>query len=90
MRYKKILLAFALAGVFLAVAGVGLAANPPSVPWWVSASGGGPAGGGNVAIDSSLGQPVTGPSSAGIFAFGAGYWYGTADEMEVFLPVVKK
>ncbi len=90
MRHTKLLLAVALAAVFLAAAGTALAANPPGIAWWVTAGGGGPASGANVTINSSLGQPVIGPSSRGNLVLGAGYWYGVTNEVEIFLPLIKR
>ena len=61
-----------------------------SVDWWVMASGGGPLGAsGQVALDATLGQPVTGPSQAGGITLGGGYWYGMrAGGYLAYLPVV--
>jgi len=44
-----------------------------AVDWWVIAAGGGPASGGNVAMESTLGQPVAGRSGGGDIALSAGY-----------------
>lgn len=62
------LLTLALAGAVVAQ-GLG-----PAIDWWAIAGGGGPAAGGSVALDGTLGQPVAGPATGGDVALNAGYW----------------
>jgi len=64
------------------------------IPWDVIAGGGAPAAGGTVAINDTLGQPVTGASSGGTVALNAGYWYApdsgaTALELLSFAAAVR-
>jgi hypothetical protein len=67
--------ALGLAGLLLIVGGAALAAGGEAINWWVLSGGGGPALGGNVTLNTTLGQPVAGPSAGGDVALGAGYWY---------------
>jgi hypothetical protein len=54
-----------------------LAQGTASVDWWVVAGGGGESSeAGKVVMNSTLGQPIIGPSSDKAVALGAGYWYG--------------
>ena len=55
------------------------------VPWWVVAGGGGPSSGGEVTLNDTLGQPVTGPSSGGAVSLSAGYWYNGLGPTRVYL-----
>ncbi|HOG45150.1 MAG TPA: Ig-like domain repeat protein [Anaerolineae bacterium] len=58
----------------LALAGVALAQAGAAIDWWVLGSGGGPAAGGSVTLDGTLGQPIAGPSAGDAVALNAGYW----------------
>jgi hypothetical protein len=69
--------ALGLVALLLAAGGAALAAGE-AVDWWVFSGGGAPSSGGNVTLNTTLGQPVAGPSAGGDFALGAGYWYGNA------------
>lgn len=69
--------ALGLIALLLAVGGAALAAGE-AVDWWVLSGGGAPASGGNVTLNTTLGQPVAGPSFTGDIGLGAGYWYGNA------------
>ena len=56
------------------------------VDWWVVASGGGESDeAGKVVVNSTLGQPIIGPSSDKSVALGAGYWYGAEGPTAVTL-----
>ena len=42
-----------------------------------------------IALNSTLGQPIIGPSGGDSATLGAGYWYGAAAmENRIYLPVV--
>jgi hypothetical protein len=83
-RRMPILAAVLLVGLAL-VTGA-LAQGTASVDWWVVASGGGESSYANeVVVNSTLGQPIIGPSSDKSVALGAGYWYGAQDPTAVTL-----
>jgi hypothetical protein len=69
------LVAVSLAFLLVAV-GAALAATSPNVKWWNISGGGAPATGARITLNDTLGQPITGLSSGGNTALGAGYWYG--------------
>jgi len=63
--------------------------------WHVVSSGGGPMSSSNYAMNSTLGQPVTGPAESTNYGQGAGYWYGVLIqigpvEFKIYLPVILK
>jgi hypothetical protein len=87
---RKILLVGLLVFALVALlAGIAFANGTVSIDWWVLSGGGGGASGGNVTLDSTLGQPIVGPSRAGNTWLGAGYWYGE-QPVQVFLPMVAR
>jgi hypothetical protein len=47
-----------------------------AIDWWVHGGGGAPSGGGDIALNDTLGQPIIGDSSSGEVGLGAGYWAG--------------
>ncbi len=59
-----------------------------AIDWWVVAAGGGPSSAGSVAIDSTVGQPITGDSAGSNVTLGAGYWYGVQARSILYLPAV--
>lgn len=66
-----------LIAAVLALGGAGLVlaeGGGPAVEWWVIAGGGGPASGTGVTLNDTVGQPVTGISSAEGASLAAGYW----------------
>jgi hypothetical protein len=84
-KRRVICLAALLCGLGLALGAViVLAQGAPAVDWWVFGGGGGPASGGNVAVNDTVGQPVIGPSGAATTTLGAGYWYGAVIDDEVY------
>jgi hypothetical protein len=59
--------------------------SEPVVDWWVVAGGGGESGeASKVVVNSTLGQPIIGPSSDSV-SLGAGYWYGAEGPTAVTL-----
>jgi hypothetical protein len=80
-----VVLVVALAFAAAAFAG----GDGPAIDWWIIGGGGGGASGGNVTLDSTLGQPIVGPSRAGNAWLGAGYWYAE-QPVQVFLPMVAR
>jgi len=70
----------------------GLLANgTPGIDWWVFGSGGGGASGGEVTLDATLGQPVTGTSSSWSTSLEEGFWPGAGEvTYDVYLPQVSK
>lgn len=76
-RFTRRMIAGVLAlAVLLAMGGMALAAGGEAIGWWVISGSGGPASGGNVTVNTTLGQPVAGTSSGGSIGLEAGYWYG--------------
>jgi hypothetical protein len=67
--------------------------DTPGIFRWVLSAGGGPASGGTVTLNASLGQPVVGPSSAGNIGLNAGYWVNAPvieTKTMIYLPVINK
>jgi hypothetical protein len=61
----------------------------PSIGWWVVAGGGGEStAAGEVAMNSTLGQPIIGPAGGDSVSLGAGYWYGAVVEYRIYLPLI--
>ena len=64
-------------------------AEGPAITWWAVAGGGGKAAGaGEVAVNSTLGQPIIGPAAGDSVSLGSGYWYGAVVEYRLYLPLV--
>ncbi len=84
------LVALSLLIVALLIAGRAVAAPlAADIAWWVVAAGGGPSSGaGGLVLDSTLGQPIAGESSATGITLGAGYWYGAQAKYSMYLPDV--
>ena len=91
MNFRRTaIIAIALLSCVLIAAGV-LANGTSGIDWWVFGSGGGQASGGNVTLDATLGQPVTGTSSGGSISLEAGYWVGAGEvTYDVYLPLVSR
>jgi hypothetical protein len=82
-----LLLAALLSGLVLASGA--LAQGTASIPWWVVAGGGGEStAAGQVAVNSTLGQPIIGPAGGDSVSLGAGYWYGALVQHRIYLPLV--
>jgi hypothetical protein len=76
MNKRRVLILAAALLVGLVLVTGALAQGTPAVDWWVVGGGGGESsGGGGVVVNSTLGQPIIGPSG-GTTSLGAGYWYG--------------
>ena len=58
--------------------GQALAQTGAALNRWVVAGGGAPSSGGAVAMNDTLGQPVTGLAQGGTVSLQAGYWYAEA------------
>jgi hypothetical protein len=96
-RLKFILVFFLAVGLLLGAAQVVRAAQAsassgsPGIGWWVLSAGGGPASGGQITLNASLGQPVVGQSSSGSTVLNAGYWAaGPVSVNKIHLPVIRK
>lgn len=91
MKKKKtllLILAISLVAGFFLGAGV-YALGATGIDWWVLGGGGGQASSGDVSLNSTLGQPVTGSSSAGEVSLQSGYWAGLVKEtFTINLPLV--
>ena len=90
LRTRTLRLALSLV-VLLAFFGTALAASAatPAVDWQVLASSGGGATGGAVALDATLGQPITGVSGGSSAWLGAGYWYAS-QPVQLYLPLLRR
>jgi hypothetical protein len=75
MNRRSAIIAAALLCCLLAVGGT-LAQGTATIHRWVISGGGAPSSGGNVTLNDTLGQPITGPSSGGNVWLGTGYWGG--------------
>jgi hypothetical protein len=80
-------------GVVVGLADNGGVLSEPAVSWWLMSGGGGLSGSDNVAVESSLGQPVAGVAvSSGNQSLGAGYWFGEdwfgEELVYVYLPLL--
>jgi hypothetical protein len=85
-RRAMVLAAGLLAG--LLVAAGALAQGATAFERWVVASGGGEcSGAGEVALNSTVGEAVIGPSGGGSVLLAAGYWHGGAAEYGIYLPL---
>ena len=79
-----------LLSCLLIAAGV-LANGTPGIDWWVIGSGGGQASIGNVTLDATLGQPITGISSGDFISLEAGFWSSAGEvTYNVYLPQVSR
>jgi hypothetical protein len=77
-----------LAGIF-AVQSVIAANLSMTMPWTVMGAGAMGATGGDVSIQSTLGQPIVGQVMSGSVTSQAGFWYGLkAFLYDLFLPLV--
>lgn len=86
---------FLLLGACLIIAGVAMAAELPSLKWYVIGGGGGPMVNGKTEINGTLGQPVVGLVSEGKYSLYAGYWAGVEDvylpaDEYIFLPLIRR
>jgi hypothetical protein len=87
--FVRLVLGVVLVAVLVFAAAAFASGTGPAIDWWVLSGGGGGAAGGDVTLDSTLGQPIVGPSSAGNAWLGAGYWYA-GQPVQVFLPMLSR
>ncbi len=90
-RWGLILLA-PCALLFLTL-GLAVAAGAPSVDWRVLGGGGEHVESGVYAVDYTLGQPLVGADSSGVYELCAGFWCGAeigAPDYEIYLPLLSK
>jgi hypothetical protein len=60
-----------------------------TIGWFVIASGGGSSSSGNVTLEGTVGEPITGSAAGGVATVGAGYW--SAEEARVvYIPVLMR
>jgi hypothetical protein len=86
-RRAIVLAAVLLAGLVIATGA--LAQGTAAIERWALGSAGGEStGAGDVALNSTLGEPIIGPSSGGSVSLGAGYWHGGAVDYRIHLPLV--
>ncbi|MCI0398202.1 MAG: hypothetical protein L0332_31215 [Chloroflexi bacterium] len=86
----RLLLLGGLLAMLLLAAGL-LNAGPlaTTIDRWVIAGGGGTATNGNVTLESTIAQPVTGIAASGNSQLCAGFWCG-AGSYPLYLPVIRK
>lgn len=82
-----------LVGILCCLLGIGgalaLAQGTAGINWSTLGSGGGAlTGSSRIAVNGTLGQPVTGFSSAEGVSLDAGFWYGTGVTYRIHLPLV--
>ena len=82
-----VLMVLFLAGNVLAMSSSGYALD-----WYVpvTGGGGGEASSANYAVNFTVGQSVTGPSSSTSYSSALGYWYGVLLDRSTYLPVIFK
>jgi len=73
---KRIRLSLGLALLAALLLAVSAAFAQSTMDWWVISGGGGISSGGTASVNSTFGQPITGPSGGGNVTMGAGYWGG--------------
>ncbi len=87
-KRRGIMVAAALLVALALVAGA-LAQGVPAIERRIVAGAGGEStGAGELAVNSTLGEPIIGPAGGGSVSLGAGYWHGGAAEYKVYLPLV--
>ena len=88
---KRILFIMLALGLILlfSVAALADVADDYGLDWWVIASGGSAEGDGYT-LDSAIGQPMTGASSAGGYELYSGYLSGELEESpQLYLPLIQ-
>ena len=90
MKRKLFSIVLTLA-VLLAVTGVMAAQATPGslIDWFAVAGGGGSASGGNITLESTVGQPIVGLSEGGSVSLGAGYWVA-GQPAQIYLPLLRR
>lgn len=87
MSKRKITVLVAAFLCSLLLAGIALANGTPTIDWYVIGGGGGHSEAGIYGLDGTIGQPVVGTDSTGIYDLCAGFWC-RPEEYEIYLPVV--
>ena len=87
-RRRAIILAVALLAGLMLARGALAQATPALERWVVGSAGGQSTTAGEMIVNSTLGEPIVGPSSGDSVSLGAGYWYGAARQYMVYLPLV--
>lgn len=81
--------------LLVGIAGLALAAGdlPVTIDWSVIGAGGQSVGGGNVTLQSTLAQPITGEAGGGNLTFASGYWNSQnagGAVAKIYLPLLNK
>jgi hypothetical protein len=78
--------------VLLLLAGSAMAMSSTNyrLDWFtpLTSGGGGAASSPNYAVNVTIGQSATGPSSSTNYQVGLGYWYGAVVGYKIYLPLV--
>ena len=86
-KRRGIIVAAGLLGGLVLVTGA-LSQGAHAITRWVVGGGGGvSSASGEVTVDSTLGEPITGHASGGSVSLGAGYNYGQEAEYTTYLPL---
>ena len=86
----KISLAAALLLALIGIVSVSAASSLFYIEWGIFSSGGGRIGAGDIQLDSSLGEPITGHSMGGDISLDSGSWTEVLEPQRLFLPVIVK
>ncbi len=84
----KISLAAALLLALIGIVSVSADNSLFNIEWGVFSSGGGRISAGDVQLDSSLGEPITGNSTGGEISLDSGTWTDILEQKSVFLPLI--
>lgn len=84
----KISLTAALLLALIGIVSVTAASSLFNIEWGVFSSGGGGISAGDIQLNSSLGEPITGYSTGGVFSLDSGTWTDNLEQKSIFMPVV--
>ena len=86
----KILILLQVLIISLVVVGLALANGTVDLPRWVLGSGASDASAGDVTLQSTLGQPIVGGISGGDITLEQGFWHGSSNQHDIYLPLILK
>ena len=86
----KILILLQVLIISLVVVGLALANGSVDLPRWVLGSGGSDSSAGNVTLQGTLGQPIVGDKSGGNITLEQGFWHGSSNLQDIYLPLILK
>ena len=89
MKTKRLILTLVLA-LFLAAAGSALAVNYIELLRWVLGGGASDSSAEDVTLQGTLGQPIVGDISGGNITLEQGFWHGSSNLQDIYLPLILK